>query len=143
MPASTCASPPQARARPRTTGSVVAGISLALIRLRMKVVRAKPASPSGAGSAIALAPSEAMAVATAVRPAVGSSSAKPGRSVPVRVAVGSWSVTGRLGGVDISASRGSCLGVLCSDRDLDSYSYVAPDDGVAPGDGDPTAGPIV
>src|SRR3954449_5629282 len=103
----------------------------------MKVVRAKPASPSGAGSAIALAPSEAMAVATAVRPAVGSSSAKPGRSVPVRVAVGSWSVTGRLVWGDISAAGGSCLVARCSDRDLHSYSYVAP------GDGDPTAGPIV
>src|SRR3954453_192299 len=109
----------------------------------MKVVRAKPASPSGAGSAIALAPSEAMAVATAVRPAVGSSSAKPGRSVPVRVAVGSWSVTGRLVGVDIPAWGGSRRAVLCSDCDLHSYSFVAPGDGVPPGDGDPTAGPIV
>src|SRR4051794_20892495 len=52
MPASSCANPPYARARPRTTGSPPLLTKLALKKLSTNVVRANAARPNGAGSAI-------------------------------------------------------------------------------------------
>src|SRR4051794_16342787 len=73
MPASTCARPPYASARPNTTGSPLSDTRPALNMLRTNVVSANAARPSGPGSAIGVGTNETFC--RALGAAVGSVSA--------------------------------------------------------------------
>src|SRR3954468_2230356 len=77
MPASTCARPPYASARPNTTGSPLAETSPELNMLRTNVVSANAASPSGPGSASGLGTNETLGAADL--PADGSVAARSAR----------------------------------------------------------------